>query len=172
MTNIDKDHKMKQSEEKIRTGKEHAMGQQSSGELKYVSMLHRKTHIFLNERTKALGVSGAKVPFIFIACECGKLPQYQFCSMLDISKGTVAKMLAGLEKEGYITRSISAQDGRSMDVFPTQKALDLYPRLVEIGCRCTDKMTEGLTEEEREQFFRLLKKTALTMSRFVEAEQD
>lgn len=143
----------------------------SSDRLKYVSMLHRKTQIFLNERTKALGVSGAKVPFIFIACEFGKLSQYEFCSMLDISKGTVAKMLAGLEKEGYITRSVSPLDGRSMDVFPTQKAMMLYPKLVEIGMQCQEKMTEGLTPEEQETFFRLLKKTAFTISRFVEAEQ-
>ncbi len=148
------------------------MEQQTSEELKYVSMLHRKTQIFLNERTKALGVSGAEVPFIFIACRMGQLPQYQFCTMLDISKGTVAKVLAGLEQEGYITRSINAEDGRSMDVFPTQKALDLYPKLQEIGCRCMDKMTEPMTEQEREQFFLLLKKSALSISRFVDALQE
>ena len=144
------------------------MDQRDGDMLKYISLIYRKTQIYLNGETRELELSSGLAPFIMITCENGKMPQNRFCELLDISKGTVAKMLAKLEEQGYVGRTGSAEDGRSVDVYPTEKALAVYPRLVEIGQVWTGELTAGMTELEKEIFFQLVRKSAGNISRYFE----
>lgn len=126
--------------------------------LKMISTIYRKTQMYLNEETKALGVTSGQTPFLMIICENGKMVQNQFCEILDMDKSTVAKMMAKLEAKGYITRTSNPRDNRAIDVYPTQKAQELYPMLKSIGEGWSVKMTENLTEIERSIFFEMMRK--------------
>lgn len=128
--------------------------------LKMISIIYRKTQIFLNEETKAFDLSSATAPFIMITCENGRMVQSQFCEMLNMSKGTVAKTLARLEEQGFVTRVGSSEDLRSVEVYPTPKAMEAYPFLARFGEAWADRMTCGLTDVERAVFFDLLKKVS------------
>lgn len=125
--------------------------------MKMISLVYRKTQIYLNERTKEMGLSGAVAAFIIITCEHGRMGQYQFCDILGMSKGTVAKTLARLEEQGYVVRVENKEDLRSMDVYPTEKAMEVYPVLRGIGDDWVDQMTREMTKEERKGFFQSLK---------------
>ena len=128
--------------------------------MKMISLIYRKTQIYLNERTRKMGLSGSAATFIMITCEHGRMGQYQFCEMLNMSKGTVAKTLAKLEDQGYVTRIENKEDLRSIDVYPTKKALEAYPVLREIGREWVERMTDKMTEPEQREFFESLKKVS------------
>ena len=55
-----------------------------------------------------------------------------------------------LEEEGFITRTPSPADKRVMELYPTQKALDLLPQIQSILTCWEDCITRDLTEEEKE----------------------
>ena len=124
--------------------------------LKCISTLHRKTQIFLSEKLKDWEITGSQAPFLIITCENGPTPQNRYCELLDMSRGTVAKMLARLEEDGYVERRENPDDARVVDVFPTEKARAVYARLCENGRRCIERVTAGMSEIERMAVEKLL----------------
>lgn len=127
--------------------------------LKMISIIYRKTQMYLSNNLSAYGLTSGLATFLMITCEHGIMVQNQFCDLLDMSKGTVAKSLAKLEALGYVHRSDNNTDGRSVDVCPTQKALDLYPMLRNIGDHWTKQLSKGLTANEQTALFQLLEQS-------------
>lgn len=134
--------------------------------IKLISVSYRKTQMYLNERLKDIGLTSGQTAYIMITCENGKMVQNKFCDILDTSKGTVAKMLAKLEEQGYVIRSENSEDARSIDVYPTEKAKEVYPFIVEIGNDWEKHITEGLTDIEKMIFFQLLEKASKNTSSY------
>ena len=75
-----------------------------------------------------------------------------------IDKSTVAKAVQQLLQGGFITRQISAEDRRVNELYPTEKAKEIYPKIVEIIDSFNMGQLEGLTDIERDIFIRLLQK--------------
>ena len=128
--------------------------------LKLISVVQRKTQMYLNEQFASVGITGGQAPFIMIVCETQGLPQSRLGELLDMDKSTVAKMLSRLEAQGYITRRVNADDCRSFDICPTGKAYKIYPFLEQVGERWVAQMTSGLTGIEQAVFYELLKKVS------------
>ncbi|WP_419023258.1 MarR family winged helix-turn-helix transcriptional regulator [Emergencia sp.] len=139
--------------------------------LKMISQIYRRTQIYMNERMKDMELSGALAPFVMITYENGKMVQNKFCELMDMSKGTVAKTMNKLEEHGYVTRCGNVEDGRSIDVYPTDRAEEVYPYLVQAGEDWVEIMTEGMTEIERNIFLELLKKVSGNISRHFDVLQ-
>lgn len=131
--------------------------------IKCISALHRKTQVFLNASDAEIGITGSRAVFLIITCENGRVPQNRFCELLDMSRGTVAKMLARLEQEGYVERRGNPDDARGVDVYPTDRARALYPRLLESGAACAARLTAGMSEVERMAFCELLRRACRNM---------
>ena len=132
--------------------------------LKMVSLIHRKTQIHLSQQTQLLELTQGQVPFIILTCQNGKMGQNRFCELLDMSKGAVAKTIAKLEEEGYVKREENPQDGRSIDVYPTEKAKEIYPVLVQVGDDWVVQMLKGMTKLEQSIFFQMLSKVVGNIS--------
>ena len=86
--------------------------------------------------------------------------------MIYVNKSTVTRQLALLEQNGFVTRKPGSADKRTMLVYPTQKALDVFPKVKAASQAWNDALTEGLSGEERESLFA---KLSLLMER-AEAE--
>ena len=130
--------------------------------LKLISIIQRKTQMYLNKQTSELGLTSGQAPFIMITCENEGIPQNRFVELLDMNKSTVAK----LEENGYLTREANACDSRSFDVYPTEKAYEVLPELQRIGTGWVDEITAGMTEIERAIFFDLLRRSAERAGRY------
>jgi len=76
--------------------------------------------------------------------------------------------IAVLEEEGFITRTPSASDKRVMELYPTQKALDLLPQISDILKRWESCITSELTDEEIELLSTLLARMKDKASRYME----
>lgn len=124
--------------------------------LKFISIIYRKTQVYLNEKVAKYGLTSGQVPFIMITCEHGKIGQSCFCELLDMNKSTVAKMLIKLEAEGYVTREIKETDSRSYNICATQKAMEIFPVLKEIGEEWSSYLSKGMTEIEKAIYFQMM----------------
>ncbi|TGE31405.1 MarR family transcriptional regulator [Desulfosporosinus sp. Sb-LF] len=125
---------------------------------KYVSVAYRRTQMFYTEQLKELGVSSGQ--FMFIVCICENVAQTQdeLSQRLIIDKSTVAKILSQLETDGYITKTINSNDRRACSIFPTDKAVAIYPKILEIKDEWHNKMTENFSDIERDVFEKLMVK--------------
>lgn len=132
--------------------------------LKCISILQRKTQIFLNSFTDQMGITGSQAPFLICVCEGEGMTQNHLCNVLDMSRGTVAKMLAKLEEEGYVERRGNPDDARVVNVYPTERARALYSLLCRNGKACVERMTAGMSEVERMAFYELMRKACRNMS--------
>lgn len=132
--------------------------------LKCISILQRKAQIFLNSCLDGLDITGSQAPFLIAICECAGMTQNHLCEAMDMSRGTVAKMLAKLEEEGYVKRCCNPDDARAVDVYPTERAQALYSKLCQHGKECVEKMTEDMSPVECMAFYELMRKACRNMA--------
>lgn len=125
---------------------------------KYISVSARRTKMFYTEHLKKIGVSSGQFMYIVAICECLGQTQEELAHKLLIDKSTVAKVLAQLEEEGYITKAINPSDRRAFNIFPTDRAKAIYLDIIKIKEDWHNKLTEDLSELEREIFEKLMKK--------------
>lgn len=129
---------------------------------KSISVLYRKSHIWLNVACTDLGLTAAQAVVILIVCDFGTLTQDEVTKRLGLDKSVVAKTLAKLEESGFLERSTNARDKRTYDIRPTERALGVYPLVREHVGECFARMTSAMGEEDRAEFRRLLTLAAET----------
>ncbi len=136
--------------------------------LKLISTLYRKTQMYLREELKSISLSRGQAMFIMCLCDHKTLTQNKLCELLDMDKSTVAKTLGKLEEQGFITRRINQEDSRSLDVSPTQKAWEIYPKAQEIGLQWSHEITKNLSDIERSIFLELMHKVTACATEYFE----
>ncbi len=99
-------------------------------------------------------------------CRRPGLAQEELIAALGLDKTTVAHRLMKLEEQGYIRREAPAEDARCRLVYPTEKALAVYPRIRAAFERFTEGILTGLSESEQaelERLTELLRRNALAL---------
>ena len=122
-------------------------------------------------RTDALAPMGLKAchaSYLTEICACPGISQDGLARKICINKSNVARQAAVLEEEGFITRTPSPADKRVMELYPTQKALDLLPQIQSILTCWEDCITGDLTEEEKEQISVLLARMKIRAAAYME----
>ena len=84
------------------------------------------------------------------------ISQKEICRQLNADKGAVARRVARLEEKGYLIRRPDPADGRSQQLFATDKAEGLRNSKAAIETAFYDWLLEELTPEEQETFAALL----------------
>ena len=84
--------------------------------------------------------------------------QEQLSRTIYINKSNVTRQLTFLEQNGFVTRTPDGEDRRIMRVYPTQKALDAYPVVLEVLEQWQDFVMEDFSPEEREELTRLMQR--------------
>lgn len=125
---------------------------------KYISVTHRRSQIFYTERLKKLGITSGQFMYITCICENPGYTQDELSQQLIIDKSTVAKVLSQLEASGFITKTTNSNDRRAFNISPTDKALTIYPKILEIKDEWHHKITENLSDIECDVFEKLMEK--------------
>lgn len=126
------------------------------GPFKAVSILYRKSHIWLNNGCAQYHLTAAQAVVILIVCDFEVLTQDEITKRLSLDKSVIAKTVTKLQETGFVVRSTNAKDKRTFDIRPTEKAWQVYPFIKEQIDGCFRRMTQQMTEQEREEFRRLL----------------
>ena len=110
-------------------------------------------------RTEALAPMGLKAchaSYLLEICSNPGISQDKLASIICINKSNVARQAAILEEDGFITSTPFEQDKRIMQLYPTQKTLELLPLLKSIQSRWEACLTADVSEEERAVLERVL----------------
>ena len=84
--------------------------------------------------------------------------QDELAESLCLDKTTASRHVATLEKLGYISREVSKVDARYKEVYPTEKAEELYPALRTSFRDFYTGLIQDLSEEERSFLSQTLEK--------------
>ncbi len=119
-----------------------------------------------------MGLKACHASYLTQICAQPGISQDQLAQLICINKSNVARQVVVLEDEGFITRAPSAADKRVMELWPTQKALELLPRISDIlkcweGC-----ITQDLTGAEIELLSGMLEKMKARAAGYMDARND
>lgn len=125
----------------------------------YIGVSYRRSQKFYTQHLKNLEVSSGQYMYIVAICENAGKTQEELSQQLLIDKGTAANVLSQLEANGFLTKTVNPNDRREYNIFPTEKAIAVYPEIVRIQEEWHCKLTEKFSDIERDIFEKLLEKT-------------
>ena len=123
---------------------------------KAISILYRKSHIWLNNSCAQCGLTAAQAMVILIACDFKCLTQDEITKRLGLDKSVIAKTVTKLEEIGFLVRTTNPKDKRTYDIRPTEKAWEAYPFVREQIDVCFQRMTQKMSDQQRTEFRALL----------------
>ena len=115
-----------------------------------------------------MGLKACHASYLTEICAQPGISQDQLARRICINKSNVTRQIAVLEEEGFVTRRVSPIDKRVTELYPTDKALELLPRISCILKHWETEITGDLTPEEMEQLSCLLGKMKNHAARYME----
>lgn len=115
-----------------------------------------------------LGLKSIHASYLTQICANPGISQDRLARLICINKSNVARQVAVLEEDGFVRRVPSEADKRVMELYPTEKTLEILPKITEI-LNCWEQcITHDLTEEEKECLSSLLSKMSQRATRYME----
>ena len=96
------------------------------------------------------------------------ISQDRLAKIICINKSNVARQVAVLEEDGFVRRVPSAADKRVMELYPTEKTLEILPQINEMLMCWENCITHDLSEEEKELLTALLGKMSSRATKYME----
>lgn len=118
--------------------------------MKYINTISRCAMLYRNEKLEHEGLNGYQHTYIIIICNNPGISQDSLTKRIYVNKSNVARQLALLEQNGFVTRQPRKDDKRVMLVFPTQKAYDIYPKVKAFISEWNSFLCEDFSKEERD----------------------
>lgn len=126
--------------------------------MKYINLISRCSILFKSGKLEHEGLNAYQHVYIRNICREPGISQDSLAKSIYVNKSSVTRQLALLEQNGFITRIPSERDKRVMQVFPTQKALDILPEVKRLAAEWEEHITAGLTDEERSFLLSILER--------------
>ena len=125
-----------------------------------INIINRCTNLYRDTQLDGTGLPGCQVAYILRVCRQPGQTQDELAQGLHVHESSVARKLAALEANGWITRTPCSQDRRALRVYPTPKAEEALPRLHRMLKDWSDYLTASLTQEEAHTLIALLNRVA------------
>ena len=133
-----------------------------------ITEIARCTTQYRSEALAPMGLKACHASYLTEICANPGISQDQLASRICINKSNVARQAAILEEDGFITRTPYATDKRIMQLFPTQKTLELLPQINQILISLECCLTSDMTEEEKNLLENLLSRTLAKAAAWME----
>lgn len=135
---------------------------------KNITTTNRCGNIFRADRLSDIPLHPGQISILSNLCRQPGISQEQLSRLTYLDKSGIARQLPKLEEMGYVVRRESQTDRRCVLVYPTDKAMQLMPRIAEARQAWRDYLAQGLTEEEMNTFSDLLEKVAERAKEYVD----
>ena len=116
-----------------------------------------------------MGLKGCHASYLSEICADPGISQDKLAQRICINKSNIARQVAFLEEEGFVTRSPAPQDKRVMQLYPTEKTLALLPQITAVLTCWEDCITKELTGDEVQLLTLLLSKMKVRATQWMEA---
>ena len=123
---------------------------------------------YRSDNLAQFGLKSIHASYLTEICAYPGISQDRLARIICINKSNVARQVAVLEEDGFVRRVPSAADKRVMELYPTEKTLELLPKITDMLTCWENCITHDLTEEEKELIPSLLSKMSQRASSYME----
>ena len=123
---------------------------------------------YRSDNLAQFGLKSIHASYLTEICANPGISQDRLAKLIFINKSNVARQVAVLEEDGFVRRVPSAADKRVMELYPTEKTLEILPRINRMLLCWEDCITHDLSEEEKELLTALLAKMSGRAARYME----
>lgn len=138
--------------------------------MKYINIISRCATQYRSDMLTDTGINGCQCTYILNICKNPGISQEKLARIICINKSNVTRQLSVLEANGFIERRCNESDKRVMEVYPTDKALKLLPKVTEVMHTWRDIVTQDFSEEEKELFSKMLERAVIRAEEYMEGQ--
>ena len=139
--------------------------------MRSINIISRCGTMYRAEKMQDAEISACHHMYVMTICHHPGISQEQLARHICLNKSNVTRSLATLEEHGFVTRKQSESDKRVTLVYPTQKMLDIYPRVKEVSQEWNDYLSSDLTDEERALFQKTLEKISQRAQSYINSKE-
>lgn len=125
-----------------------------------VSVIHRKTQIYLNQELKKYGMNSAEFVYLIHIRDQEPMELKSLGAHLRMDDAQTTRVIKSLEEKGLAKKQRNETDRRAYDVILTPQGRDLKPKILADLDRWVALITEGIEAQEVDTLIRLLRMTA------------
>ncbi len=126
-----------------------------------ITKIAREVGKFTQRTLRAESIGPAELDTIHVIRKNPGTTQAEVCKTLGTDKAAMARQVANLEAKGYVERRENPADGRSKLLYALPAADRLKDSKAHIEATCYQWLLDGLDEEDRTEFCRLLNEVYL-----------
>ena len=123
---------------------------------------------YRSDNLAPMGLKSIHASYLTEICANPGISQDKLARIICINKSNVARQVAVLEEDGFVRRVPSAADKRVMELYPTEKTMELLPQINSMLTCWENCITQDLTEQEKELVTFLLSKMSSRAVRYME----
>lgn len=122
----------------------------------HLSIILRRGQMYLDRELEPLNVRAGQIPILRILGIKDGINQESIRKFLHLDKGTIAKTIKPLIRNGYVTRKTDPRDKRAYQIFLTGKGREILPDVKDALAKWTEVLTTDFTEKEKDMAYDLL----------------
>ena len=103
---------------------------------------------YRNDRLAPFGLKSSHASYLLEICRSPGISQDTLAKRICFNKSNIARQIAVLEEGGFVRRKPGAEDKRVMELYPTEKTLEMMPQIRQVLRSWRSYLMEGLSEEE------------------------
>lgn len=108
------------------------------------------------QKIKEFDISPEQWSLVFRVVESNGLTQKELSDSTYKDQANITRSIDRLERKGLLKRVSNQMDRRIINIYPTEKAINLVEKIIPISSRFNNYLTENFTEEEKNQLIKLL----------------
>lgn len=121
-----------------------------------INRISRNIRKIKNQEMAEYNLRSAHVSCLYYIYTLENATATDLCERCEEDKATISRALEHLESNGYITRDTESAKRYKSPILLTQKGLEAGEKIANKINGVLDKISDGLTEEERVAFYRSL----------------
>lgn len=123
---------------------------------RYISILYRQSQAFISKQLHPYNIGYGQYSILLALQNNDGIMQEKLCSILGADKGSIARSVIKLQKEGYLIREIDSEDRRILRIHLTEKGLKVLPIIKNTLKEWNSFISSGLSEYEQDNLVRTL----------------
>ncbi len=137
---------------------------------KYIAMIMKYTHSYLDKELKNVSIGRGEFSHLMHLYEKDSVSQDYLAKKICVDKGSTAKVIKSLLKDGYIARDVDPSDKRAKLITLTDQAWDLKKEMTSLLREWDKIVKEDISDEDYDVFYKVSKKMAENAKKYYDEE--
>lgn len=132
-----------------------------------INRISRNIRKIKNQEMAEYGLRSAHVSCIYYIYTLGGATATDLCERCEEDKATISRALDYLDESGYINRERDSVKRYKTPILLTEKGVEVGKKIADKINNLLDRVSDGLTEEQRVDFYRSLSVISDCLEKFV-----